>query len=177
MTAKCKKHCSYKVNAFETKVFDCFGVWGKQELADTIKSELQTTGCDILTWFATGDCPEAMTGKITVIMALIEEAGFIQCGFTRNRKLWKWSQNLPNTRLGLTVESKVKAIKLSEEGLISLPDYDSWTITLFQRGKAKYNCGGGFGATCGEAFVIPMAEEVYPEDCGQCYTAKRGCFL
>ncbi len=177
MTAKCRKHCGYKANAFEYNVFKSFKDIDAQYLIDMIAAELQITKCNILTWFATGDCPKVMTEKISIIMTALEASGFIQCGFTRNRVLWDFSQWLPNARLGLTVEDEATAIKLSEEGLISLPDYDSWSITLFQKRKAMYNCGGGFGTTCGEAFVIPKAEEVYPEDCGQCYTAKRGCFF
>ncbi len=176
MTKKCKAHCGYRVNRFEEDVFEELKIESASNIKLKIRDELREYKCKMLSWFATGDCPEDMTDKITTIIDWLAEEGFIQCGFTRNKRLWENLLPLNNVTLGLTVEDHNKAKRMSDRGLISVPDYDSWTVTLYKEGSSIYNCGGGFGTTCGEGFVITKASEVYPEDCGQCYDNSRGCF-
>jgi hypothetical protein len=177
MTRKCKVHCGFKVNQFEIDALASLNRFRHEVLVKRIGAELKKENCNILTWFAVGDCPESLTGKITSVMAGLSLNGVVQCGFTRNETLWKHSHFFDNVTLGLTVENEKRAIELSEEGLVSVPDYSSWTITLYKKMKPIYNCGGGFGTTCGENFVITKAEEIHPEDCGKCYEGKRGCFV
>lgn len=173
VTKKCRANCGYKVNKFEE---DVFKIESASNIKLRIRDELRKYDCKILHWFATGDCPEDMTGKITSIMDWLSEEGFVQCGFTRNKKLWENVSPLRNIQLALTTESHKKAEKLSEDGLTSVPDYDSYTIRLYKKGKPIYSCGALFGTMCGENFVITQTSEVYPEDCGQCYDNDRGCF-
>ncbi len=178
MTKACKENCGYRINRLELDVYRNFMNMSPLTLALGIRKELNHYDCRILTWFATGDCPEMLTDKIAFIIDWLAEEGFVQCGFTRNTVLWERLLPLANVTLGLTVEDHKEAEIVSEKGLVAVPDYASWTVTLYKKAKAYFNCGGGWGISCGANFVTinASAEEIYPEDCGQCYDNKRGCF-
>lgn len=177
-TKRCREECNYKINSFEKQVFADMTHEREIDLKVKIRYELDRFNCRILSWFATGDCPKSMTDKITSIMDWLSEEGYIQCGFTRNQQLWANILTMNNVRLGLTVEDHEKAEKLSKRGLVSVPNYDEWTTDIYVKGSRIFNCGGGFGTTCGEGYVIEDApiEKVYSEDCGHCYKGNRGCF-
>ncbi len=178
-TKACRKHCGYKINQFELETYRTFMSMSPLSIALEIRDELQRYDCRMLSWFATGDCPEILTDKIAFIFDFLQEEGFIQCGFTRNQVLWERLLPLADIALGLTVENHRAAVLLSAKGLVAVPDYASWTVTLYKKAKAFFNCGGGYGiGGCGANFVTINAstEEIYPEDCGLCHANKRGCF-
>jgi hypothetical protein len=177
MTEECALNCGYKKNKLEELNLEVFRECSPLQLGLEIRKELKEYDCKILSWFATGDCPYDLTDKVYSIMDWLADEGFIQCGFTRNVELWERLLPLKDITLGLTVEDEEWAKRISKKGLVSVPDYNTWTVTLYKDTKPYFNCGGGFGTTCGENFVITKAEEIYPEDCGKCYERKRGCFV
>lgn len=178
-TRACLKACNYGVNSFEIQTLKTFRNTSYNDLYERIMNEMMGFDCKILTWFATGDCPDDLTHLISSIIQQLQLRGFPQCGFTRNKGLWDRVKDLANVRLGYTTEDESEAEDLSKLGLVAVPDYDTWTTNIYVKGSKVFNCGGGFGTTCGEGYVIEDApiEKIYSEDCGHCYEGKRGCFL
>ncbi len=177
MTKKCQVHCALKPNRIQKET--CDYIKNHEATVSTLKieKELRETECDMLTWFSAGDCPKSMTEKVASIMKGLSTAGITQCGFTRNKKLWIKSQEMNNIKLCLTVENKERARKLCKDGLVSVPNYQEWTVSIYHRKERIAGCGGGF--TCGGDYVITEADsrEIFPEDCGLCNQFSRGCFV
>lgn len=138
----------------------------------TILDELKDKTPKLLEWFCWGDCPPDMTEKIVEIMTLLSKKKVIQCGFTRNKRLWKAVLKIKNVRLGYTTEDLDEINKLARKGLVAEPHYDSGETWLYWGAKKEQNY-----STCGSSFMVDVATKIsYEAECSECYKNKRGCF-
>ncbi len=171
MTKACKEYCVCQINQYELDVYNTLINVDAKEIAIRIRTEMIDTDCNILSWFATGDCPETLTGKISNIIYMLSKEGCIQCGFTRNSVLWERLLPLANTKIALTVEDPVEALSMSRLGMVGMPYYKQGVVEIMSRKRRRLTF-------CGENFVVIKGEkeEVYPEDCGNCHKERIGCF-
>ena len=95
-TNECLKNCIAIKNKKE-----CIGYTSKENIYQFFQNEnvtniciqlcleLDRNNCNIIAWFASGDCPSYMTDKIVKIIEKLQERKIVQCGFTRNINLWE----------------------------------------------------------------------------------------
>lgn len=134
-----------------------------------IIEELKEMDTEILYWFGSGDCMRAVGPRISDIMKYLSHEHIIQCGFTRNKELWKRASNIENVHLCLTIENREEAEKIRGEGLVGVPDFDS-------------ECGVELlyktwhGGACGTSYYTTHDGIQYEANCKLCYKGQRGCF-
>ncbi len=143
-----------------------------QKIVSTIIKEIGNKKPQLLEWFCWGDCPPNMTEKVVLIMELLSKKHVIQCGFTRNRKLWEAALKIKNVRLGYTTEEIDDIDDLAKKGLVAYPIYDTGTTQIYYKTRKERHSFG-----CGGTFVEETATNIsYEAECSECYKNKRGCF-
>jgi len=176
-TKKCLKMCVALKNAtdenivgYETKlkVFEFITKMPLFLICNQIIEDLSQISSKLLYWFASGDCMGKHVKNISAIMEHLSLEGVIQCGFTRNKKLWKRTQKIQNVNIALTIEKLEDVSKTGfTSGLISIPDYKTGKINLYMNNIFRGSCGG---------YNTKLVEIVYKNDCKECYEMKKGCF-
>lgn len=145
-------------------------------ISKRIQKELLEQGCVVLYWFESGDCPRKMTNHIYKIQSILANEGIVQLGFTRNQDLWRLANTLKNMRMVLTVENKVLAKKLSEDGLVGVPNYKTQYVSIYRDVFEIIACSQSWTLpTCGA--WLSEANEIYESWCCECLRNKRGCFV
>lgn len=181
-TRKCRRNCpSYlKTNKLEKYTFNFFATEPSKIIAERITKELEDNyGINLLQWFSWGDCPVDKTVKITKIMRILSKNKIIQCGFTRNKKLWDKALSIENINLGLTMEQeeydeliidRINRYKIAN-GLVGVPHYDTGKVELFWGFDKRYRggCSGGW-------YTSPNGV-TREADCAKCYKERVGCFV
>lgn len=178
MTEKCQQECAnWGVNfPFEHTAFKMFKNLSADLLADMLRKEMSNSRLKVLSWFTeSGDCLLKLLPKTIVVMKSISGSGIIQNGFTRNPDLWKQANEIKNVRFALTDEEYApdRGIKHKETGIIAVPNYKEERIKLYVE-DTVWLCGFAVG-TCGMGRVL-ADNYTTEEDCGVCYSLKRGCF-
>jgi len=172
---RCLVNClTYLIhNSVTDYTFKQFKECNVEKIVSIIVKELKSKKPKLLEWFCWGDCPPDMTEKILVIMNMLSKKGVIQCGFTRNKKLWEAALGIKNIRLGYTSED-IEEIddSLAKKGLVAFPVYDSGETLLFYKTHKERHY-----ASCGASFVEEIVTKIsYEAECSECYKNKRGCF-
>lgn len=171
---RCLVNClSYLMQNNITKnTNDIFDTHKEQEIAEIICNQLSRRKPRLLEWFCWGDCIPERTEQVLGVMRLLSKKGIIQCGFTRNKKLWKASHKIKNMRLGFTTEDIDELDYLSKKGLVAYPNYDTGETQIFYGTERKHS-----GGSCGGAFYYDRATKIsYDAECVECYKNRRGCF-
>lgn len=143
-----------------------------EKIVSTIVQELKGKTPKLLEWFCWGDCPPDMTEKVVAIMKSLSEKQIIQCGFTRNKKLWDAVLKIKNIRFAYTTEEIDDIDELAKKGLVAYPHYDTGkTLLFYKTNKEKHH------TSCGGSFMVEEATKIsYEAECSECYKNKRGCF-
>lgn len=171
---RCLVNClSYLThNSVTDYTFKQFQEKGVEHIVSTVLQELESKEPKLLEWFCWGDCPPDMTEKVVSIMKSLSEKQIIQCGFTRNRKLWDEALKVKNIRLGYTTEDLDEIDELVKKGLVAYPNYDTGQTQLHYKTHRKRHF-----VSCGGDFITVHATEIsYEAECSECYKNKRGCF-
>lgn len=172
---KCLVNClSYLTqNSITTDTINAFKVFGAEKLISILWEQIKAQPEKLMEWFCWGDCPPELTDKVCKVIAGLAKKGVVQCGFTRNKKLWKAALKIPNVRIGITIEDFDDVAEYAKKGLVAHPKYDSGETELFYNTTEEPAAGG----TCGSQFMMDVATGViYEADCLTCYKSKRGCF-
>lgn len=184
-TDKCLKMCAAFRNAtdenkigYEPKL-RTFELITKERLflvCDKILQELHQMDSKILYWFASGDCMMRHSEKIAKIMKHLSEEGIVQCGFTKNKTLWRRTHQIKNVRVALTLDkfeqdSDFAKTYIKDTGLIAVPNYEKGCVNLFWC-EERWMGAGACGYSDYEFEGI-----TYEADCQKCYETKRGCFI
>ncbi len=171
---KCLVNClSYlTTNNITKNTFDAFREYDANLLIDKLWRQIKNQPVKLMEWFCWGDCPPELTTKIAVVIKGLSKKGCAQCGFTRNRELWKEVLGVANVRLGITIEEIDDIAEYARKGLVAHPAYDSGETELFYKTtNTKHH------ASCGGSFMRETVKEIaYEADCQTCYKKKRGCF-
>lgn len=181
-TKTCLKNCpSYLApNKAISRVFEFFEKNNSQIIAETIIEQLDSLfGVNLLQWFCWGDCPKVRTEKISEIIRLLSDNGIVQCGFTRNERLWRNCLKIKNINIGLTIEEKrYRKIRdlygedkynLIQDGLVGVPNYSTGVVKLYWgTDRARGGCSGVW-------YTSPLGIESQA-NCMECYEKKEGCF-
>lgn len=190
-TDKCLDRCPSDVNpnALEKAVYTEFVTKPAVELVQRIHMELLDLNKLVLQWFGWGDCPNKLTEKVAWIILKLKGEGVIQCGFTRNKALWRKLASDRSIRIGLTVENKQDVLDYCEIGLVSVPDYKRGTVQLYS-GVQRIEIGteervvAHRGPHCGDRWMttenVPIheakAHQIREADCSKCAASSMGCF-
>ncbi len=145
-------------------------------IAGYILKELRDNHIKILHWFVSGDCKQVDEYKVTNVIDQLWEENIIQCGFTRNKSFWDFTNHwtfkdsltrVPKVTFALTIENKPKALDISLNGLVSFPDFKSGKFQLYKNKRKVVGCG----------YTDPKLEKINNNDnCLKCYDTKMGCF-
>ncbi|MCG8430399.1 MAG: hypothetical protein MJA29_04425 [Candidatus Omnitrophica bacterium] len=177
MTKTCAEECRVSKSLPEIRSYSFFVKNDAKTIINRMLQEIEDNKATNLVWWCeSGDCPASMTEKISNIMHCISDAGIPQSGFTRNKALWSRANNIKNCNIALTVENEQEAVRLSEHGLISLPNYKTWKVKIFVEGQLYLCGGGGVGVpSCGMGGV---EQDDYwgEEDCSICFKNGKGCY-
>ncbi len=171
---KCLVNClSYLIQNSITKgTFDAFRKYEAKALTEKLWGQIKEQPIKLMEWFCWGDCPPEMTDKVVDIIKGLSEKGVIQCGFTRNKELWRVVLKVPNVRIGITIEDIDDVKEYAKKGLVAHPQYDSGETELFYKVTNNRH-----HASCGGSFMRETANGIsYEADCQTCYKNKRGCF-
>jgi len=176
-TKECLEMCAAFKNATDEniigyehklKVFEFITKVSLFLVCNQIVEDLSQMNPKLLYWFASGDCMEKYVNRISAIMEHLSLEGIIQCGFTRNKKLWKRTQEIQNVNIALTMEKLEDISKTGIiSGLISIPDYKTGKINLYTNSILRGSCGG---------YNTKLDEVVHKDNCKECYKMKKGCF-
>jgi len=158
------------------KTYDAFLLNSVEIITQKISNELRENNCTVLTWFGCGDCPSFLTEKYFNIVKQIDELGFAQTGFTRNRKLWQLCKTLSaTTKVILSIEDVKKE---TEKGMFSIADYEKGSVSIVIINKKRTailcNCGSDYYENHWR-----LKNKSAPKlkfDCRFCYDNKKGCF-
>lgn len=177
---KCCAHLpgSGRKISFERKreIYDYFLVNSPETITQQLLNELKEAGCEIFTWFATGDCPGFLTGKYFAVVKALDQKGIIQTGFTRNNELWRRCQKLSeNSKILLTIEAISDA---ERAGMYSMPNYEIGAIDLVRVGTKKKHVSSGCGGGYYQDHIVKTGSDNshFNLDCKACYKNKTGCF-
>lgn len=167
-TSRCMKNCQSSIaNRKEKEILKFFTAAPLNDVFSKVYAEVTQDGSNMLYWFASGDCPPKSTARILKIMKQFSNANVIQQGFTRNLKLWKGALEMEKNYLVLTVEPLEKAKKLSEKGVVGVPNYDEGIVHLYRNREHSGGCGADWFSF----------DEIFCEnDCQGCYERGLGCF-
>ncbi len=195
---KCLKECiaiknGNKKNKIEYKfkkgTYDFFRNETKNVIVRKILTELSESNCNIISWFASGDCPKKLTVKLVSIIKSLNNMDVIQCGFTRNLSLYNYLYRkveilyggdhyrfVDNLRILLTVEKKedidiIGGNVEDDKILFAVPNYNN--------GKAEiYTHEFDYDPKCCcydyNSITRQISKESY--NCERCYKNKTGCF-
>lgn len=131
-----------------------------------ITEELKDMKCNILYWFACGDCEKKHQERLIEIIQYLYKYDIIQCGFTRNKSFWLEIQKYTN-HIALTLESYNEVQKTQSSGLFAIPDYKINKVKIY---RGELHCG-----TCGMS-VYTFDKMVRKANCLECWKQKQGCF-
>ncbi len=171
---RCLVNCvSYLThNSVTEETFNAFNKFNSKKLINLLWAQIESQPVKIMEWFCWGDCPPELTDKVINVIKGLSSKGVVQCGFTRNKKLWKSVLEVKNTRIGITTEDIEDLAKFAEKGLVAYPIYDTGETKLFYKTE-KMSSGG----SCGTNFYYDAAKQIsYEADCMTCYKNKIGCF-
>lgn len=159
-------------NSVTDYTFKQFQESSVEKIVSTIVEELKDKRPKLLEWFCWGDCLPDMTKKVILIMKLLSEKRIIQCGFTRNKKLWEASLKIKNVRFAYTTEDLDDIDDLAKKGLVAYPHYDTGeTLLFYKTTKERHQF------SCGVSFMEEQATNIsYEAECSECYKNRRGCF-
>jgi hypothetical protein len=175
-TKKCLEMCSAFRNATDEniigyepklKIFKFIIKMPLFLVCHQIMEDLNQMNSKLLYWFASGDCMKKHIDRISTIMKHLSLEEIIQCGFTRNKTLWKRTQQIQNINIALTMEFKDVSKIGFTSGLISVPDYKTGKIKLYMNNVFQGSCGG---------YRTELKEAIQENDCNKCYEMKKGCF-
>lgn len=123
----------------------------------------------MIQWFAWGDCPSDLTGKIAEIILRIRDEGIPQYGFTRNKMLWEMIPSSDFLSMGLSIDNLKEAKEVSIESgkMTAHPDFKSGYAEMISNGKIVARCNGWWCIT---------EVETRTSNCGKCLTEKTGCY-
>jgi hypothetical protein len=160
------------------KVYRYFLDNSPEKVAKQMAKELSEADCNILSWFASGDCPSMLTNKFHSVVKILDKSNIIQTGFTRNKTLWKKCKQLsPSCKVLFTIED----IKdTDDDGLYSLPNYEIGAIDIVHIADKKtgrfitVGCGGGYYEH--QKKIMGKDNSHLKLDCRACYKDKTGCF-
>lgn len=148
-----------------------------EAIAEDILTELKEADCEILTWFASGDCPSILTKRFFWLAEVLDERGIIQTGITRNKALWQKCKQLSSrAKVLLTVEAVDDSL---EYGIYSLPDYKGGAISIVEVGLGQVRISAGCGGEYYENHIkiLGIDKSHLKLDCKACYQNKTGCFI
>ena len=174
---RCLVNClSYLThNNITDKTFRAFQNYDSNKITNIVWDQLKNKKIKLMEWFCWGDCPPDLTEKVVGVIKKLSKKGVVQCGFTRNKELWKAILEVPNTRIGVTLEYPENYDSLdnyAKEGLVAVPQYDTGKTKLFYK-TTKTRAS----TICGSNFMYDEAKQVsYEADCQTCFQNKRGCF-
>ncbi len=131
-----------------------------------ITEELKVMKCNILYWFACGDCKKEHQERLMNIIEYLHKYGIVQCGFTRNKNFWEEVQKYTQY-IALTLESYTEVQKTQRTGLFAIPDYKTNKVKIY---RGEFHSG-----TCGMS-VYSFKNIVRKANCLECYKLKQGCF-
>ena len=181
-TKKCREMCcakwrpknradyEYKINKRTVNAqYRYFIEQNPLTVAGKIIKEMGELDFKILHWFASGDCLSKDLKQITTIMKIISSQDIVQCGFTRNKKLWEATWHIMRVTIALTVEDLYNRPDSGRcrNQLIAVPDYETGTVHLYKSKEYYGGCGGKY-------FQFKDIKE--PVNCEECFKHKRGCF-
>ncbi len=207
-TEKCLKECISFRNIFpkenpsipfelKNKTYIFFKKNSVDIIVKKLIEELYENKCNIISWFASGDCPTVLTKKIYDIIHKLKKYNIIQSGFTRNFELFKKIyfykyESLKNSfqfrkklRVLFTMENKKAVEKYNwaiadgddSSGFIyAVPNYETGKseIYAFKAGKMMYDeCG--YSAGWGDPEIVKKGDTAM--DCNKCWKNKKGCFI
>ncbi len=138
------------------------------QVCDRIMHELAEMKCNILYWFACGDCMKKDEARILKIIEYLDNEGVIQCGFTRNKTFWEESVKYTNY-IALTLESYWEVLKSQTMGLFAVPDYKNNTVKIYKGQETYWICGGNFT-------YLKLRVNTIKSNCLECFNKKEGCF-
>jgi hypothetical protein len=167
-TSRCIKNCLNSLaNRKEKEILNFFTTASLNDVFAKVYAEVNLDGSNMLYWFAAGDCPPKFTARILEVMRQFSNAGIIQQGFTRNKQLWEGTLEMENNYLVLTIEHLAEAKKLSEKGVVGVPNYDDGIVHLYRNKEHSGGCGADWFSF----------DEIFCEnDCQGCYERGSGCF-
>lgn len=131
-----------------------------------ITKELKDMKCNILYWFACGDCEKKHQEKLINIIGYLYKYGIFQCGFTRNKDFWIETQKYTN-HIALTLESFIEVRKTQSEGLFAVPDYKTNKVKIYRGDYCSGECGMS---------VYTYKNIKRKASCLECWKQKQGCF-
>jgi len=199
-SVKCRKECiafknigkNTKIIPYKDKkeVYDFFCRESVSTIVRKLLSELEENSDNILSWFASGDCPSFLTKKISQVMMRLLKLDVIQCGFTRNIELYNRLYRkkeilyggdtfsfISDLRVVLTVENKenIKEIGTGVENekiLIAIPNYKNGKSEIFIH---QFDFDPQYCCYSNNESTTLVSEENY--NCKECYEKKIGCFV
>ena len=155
-----------------------------------IIKEMEQLQATILSWFVSGDCPDEHVERLYKIIMLLQEAGVVQNGFTRNKDLWKKLADSKNLnydilRMVLTVESLNKGGTKAYCGhgapntVWATPNYKTGVVDLYHGvlgyEYTSYGSCSSNSYTHQEKFKGDSIE--IASNCLGCFKRKIGCFF
>lgn len=207
-TAECLKECiAFHPDAKDPKIpyedklstYHYFSENSDEIIVKNIITELIESSCRIISWFVSGDCPTDLVYKIINVMLLLQNAGIVQCGFTRNRELhsdlyfknksysdiddWEMPSDL---RIVLTVENIEKArgeFKTDDVNdgygriIFGCPDYRNKKVNLYIRDQSYYSCYDDYYYNKPDVEIVKNRKQSSELNCKKCYENKTGCFV
>lgn len=175
-TKKCLERCpsDCQPNELEKAIYKKFCGMPADKLAKQIHMELLDMNKLFLQWFAWGDCTSKLTEKIAWIIMYLQEHGVVQCGFTRNVKLWQKIKQV--TSIGYTVEDKKNISKFCKDGLVAWPEYKTGITHLYE----GFNVKEVLVATCSGTWMHVVGTDepcvINEAQCDICHEKQIGCF-
>lgn len=155
-----------------------------------IMEEMNQLQATVLSWFVSGDCLDRHIERFYKMMMLLQEAGIVQNGFTRNKDLWQKladskTLNYDILRMVLTVENLDKGgVKAycghgAPNTVWAKPNYKTGEVLLYQgllgyEYKSYGSCGSN-SYTHKEKFNGKSVE--IASNCLGCFKRKIGCFF
>jgi len=177
-TRKCIEHCpsGQTINEHERYALNYFQKHNQDKifqkmLFDYDQLSLIPYNAKMIQWFAWGDCPSNLTGKVAAVMLLLQKQKIPQYGFTRNKMLWKMipASNFLNIGLSIDVLEKAKQVSVESGKLTAHPDFDSGYAEMIFDGKIITRCNGWW---C----IVEKTGETRNSDCALCLTENTGCY-
>ena len=177
-TRKCMEYCpsGQQINEHERYALNYFKQHDqnniyKKLLKDFSELSLVPYNAKMIQWFAWGDCPSDLTGKIAAVMLLLRDQKIPQYGFTRNKMLWEMIPASDILNIGLSIDDlkKAKQISIDSGKMTAHPDFNSGYAEMIFGGKIVTRCNGWW---C----IVQETKETRNSDCAQCLKEGTGCY-